>query len=63
MIFFRGSLPIQKYLPDGNFRKCLPTNCLITCLLNKSPVSLCEVSKTLRILKKAMPFKLNVVFT
>ena len=24
-IFFRGSLPIQKYLPDENFRKCLPT--------------------------------------
>ena len=29
-IFFRRSLPIQKYLSDGNFRNCLPTERVFT---------------------------------
>ena len=28
--FFRGSLPIQKYLSDGNFRNCLHTKRVFT---------------------------------
>ena len=29
-IFFRRSLPIQKYFSDGNFRYCLPTERVFT---------------------------------
>ena len=29
-IFFRRSLPIQKYYSDGNFRNCLPTERVFT---------------------------------
>ena len=60
-IFLHRSLPIKKCLSDGNFRNFLPTE--IECLLNKQSVSLCKVSKTLRIFKKTVPFKLNAVFT
>ena len=56
-ILFRRGLPIQKYLSDGMFVIVyLPKECL----LNNQSVSLCKVSKTLRILKKTMPSKLNV---
>ena len=29
-VFFRGSLPIQKYLSAGNFCNCLPTERVFT---------------------------------
>ena len=29
-IFFRRNLPIQKYLSDGKFRNCLPTERVFT---------------------------------
>ena len=29
-IFFLRSLPIQKYLSDGNFRNCMPTERVFT---------------------------------
>ena len=50
-VFFNRSLPNQKYFSDGKFSTktvYLPKECL----LNKQSVSLCEVSKTLRIFKK-----------
>ena len=60
-ILFRRSLPIQKYLSDGNFPNCLPTERVFT----EQEVGMYLFVKCQKFtdIKKTMPFKLNTVFT
>ena len=60
-ILFLRSLPIQKYLSDGNFPNCLPTERVFT----EQEVGMYLFVKCQKFtdIKKTMPFKLNTVFT